>query len=93
MIHDSIVHSVTIAEASRITGIHPQTLKRHIDKGILDAEQADKRRRYSIDLLDLKEYACYIYRNTNGIKMYDPFICFDANRDFYLYGKLRDYPQ
>ena len=80
---------VTVTEASKITGISAGTLKSHIEEGILSAEWVEKSRRYFIDLLKLKEYAFNLYENIGGVKMYDPFICFDANKDFYLYSKYK----
>ena len=80
---------VTVSEASKITGINAYTLKGHIEEGILSAQWVEKSKRYFIDLSQLKEYACCLYDNKAGIKMYDPFICFDANKDYYLYCKHR----
>lgn len=89
MIHYEKVKSVSLKEASKITGINAGTLKAHIDRGILDAEQRAKGCRYKISLQELEEYAYYIYRNTNGIRMYNPAETFTDRRDFFLYGILR----
>ena len=85
MIHYEHVRAVNLKEASRITGIDTGTLKRHIDKGILEAEQRGKGCRYCINLIELEGYMNYIYTHTNGIRMYNP-ADFNERRDFVLYG-------
>lgn len=76
---------VTLKEASKITGIEPYIIKRHIEEGRLAEDN-----RHSIDIAELKEYACCLYdANTGNIKMYNPNIVFDANISFYLSAKHR----
>lgn len=86
MIHYERVTHVNLKEASKITGINAGTLKRHIDKNLLYAEQAGKGCKYYIPLEALEEYAYYIYTHTNGINMYNPAATFRDRANFILYG-------
>lgn len=78
---------VNLSQASQITGINQVTLKRHIEKGYLLADQEEIGRNYRISLMDLEQYAFDIYMNRDkfhGIAMYNPFDHFANLRDIVL---------
>lgn len=76
-----------LSEASDITGINRATLKRHIDKGYLHAEQFDKGYGYRISLMDLEQYTFDIWMNRRkfpNLAMFNPFDTFADRRDIVL---------
>lgn len=82
---------VNLSQASQITGISQGTIKRHIEKGYLQAEQKEKGCNYQISLLDLEHYAFDIYLNRENFKciaMFNPFEDFANLRDIVL-GKYK----
>lgn len=79
--------TVNLSQASAITGISVQTLKRHIKKGYLRAYQYDEGCAYHIRLSDLELYAHDLYMQRNkfpNLAMYNPFIFFADRRDLVL---------
>jgi hypothetical protein len=75
---------ISLAKASQVTGINIGTMKRHIEKGLLYAEQKYPRRKIEIDVEDLAEYWLYIFKNSRCI-MYPPSEM-DKRIYYYVYG-------
>ena len=83
---------VNLSQASQITGINPATLKRHIDKGYLLADQYDKGYGYKISLMDLEQYTFDLWMNRRkfpNLAMYNPFDTFADRRDIVLGSKAK----
>lgn len=80
--------TVNLSQASEITGINPQTLRNHIKKGYLEAEQVDFAYNYKIDLDCLRGYALYMHQNSR-VSMFNPILDFDNRAKIVLNKALR----
>ena len=78
--------TVNLSQASEITGIISSTIKSHIKKGYLDAEQAAADCNYKIDLDSLRAYAIEAW-NSKKVLMYNPILFFDERAKIVINSK------